>query len=87
MAARVFQKRPPRVEAIQWTGSNFADLEAWRAPVAPPHETLTGSLRLWVDANEQWVNVHENDWIIRNEHGFVACKPDLFARKYEQVIL
>ena len=78
-----FRKKPIVIEAMQFTGTNWADLVAWSGiewhlddiAVAVKVRTLEGEL--WAD---------KDDWIIRGIKGeFYPCKPDIFAATYESV--
>lgn len=76
-----YRKKPVVIDAMQWTGSNGADLAAflqgalWIHPAdgAPEIQTLEGNLE-----------VAEGDYVIRGVKGeFYPCKPDIFEMTYE----
>ena len=41
--------------------------------------------RLYVAANDAWLDIEVGEWIIRDSLGFYPCKPDIFAATYEAV--
>lgn len=78
-----YRKRPVVIDAVQWTGENCAEIDAFlddqEDGTAPGHpiviETLGGD-----------VTAQVGDWIIRGVQGeFYPCKPDIFAETYEAV--
>lgn len=94
-----FRKKPVVIEAVRWTGENFAEVDAF-APAAgcseiqrvdwggnaPPINGLTtpGYPRLLVKTLEGWLWGDRGDWIIRGVRGeFYPCKPDIFKATYE----
>lgn len=42
----------------------------------------TVTAALWVAANDSWLPIRNDEWIIVDEHGFYPCKDDVFQRKY-----
>ena len=83
----VFQKKPVRVHALQWTGDNYDELNEWGAQVVAPSVSITNDLRLYVDANFAFLDVKIGEWIIQDASGFYPCPPERFAETYEQVVL
>lgn len=41
--------------------------------------------KLWVAANDAWVNIEINEWILKDENGSYPCKPDTFERTYTEI--
>lgn len=76
-----YRKKPVEVDAVQWTGNNVDEIEEF------------GSLDVWFNENELYVITLEGtmkasvgDYIIKGVHGeFYPCKPDIFAKTYEEV--
>lgn len=80
-----FRIKPVAVEAVQWTGSNTAEVADFvgGSPLFPSSET------------ERWVEVptpggvqraSEGDWIVRGGGSeIVLCKPDAFAAAYYEI--
>jgi len=78
-----FRKKPVVIEAMQWCGNNFQELEEFgsqRHIISNPDGTLT------IDTSEGNHTAQKNDWIIRGVQGEVyPCKPDIFEANYEEV--
>lgn len=88
-----YRKKPVEVEAIQWKGSSTTtevmefcgtrmdgDLELLNfVPLGFPVP------KLWVEANQTYLPIELNEWIIRDRLGLYPCKPDIFAETYEEV--
>lgn len=81
--AKVYEKRPVRVEAMQWKGTNAGSITAWGAPISISDED--GSLSLYVAANEQWVKLKLRDHIIKDKLGFYPCSYLVFDETYREV--
>lgn len=81
---RKFRKKPVVIEAIQWLGNNFTELEEFgseRDIVSNPDGTLTIAT---LEGNH---TAQKRDWIIRGVKGEVyPCKPDIFDQTYEEVL-
>jgi hypothetical protein len=87
-----YRKRPIVIEAVQWTGDNFGEVDAFaggnflitdgedRANSEDPESTATFYDRL----HSTRVLVYDGDWIINGIQGeFYPCRPDVFAATYE----
>ena len=76
-----FRKKPVVIEAMQWCGNNFQELEEFgsqRHIISNPDGTLT------IKTLEGNHTAQKNDWIIRGVQGEVyPCKPDIFEATYE----
>ena len=89
-----YRKKPIVIEALQWTGSNYAALREWGAPVTilPESNRPGRGEALIIGTLEDGPNceaVHiadPQDWIIKGIKGeFYPCKPDIFTATYEPV--
>jgi len=94
IAAQRYRKRPVEVEAVQWTGENLEEIEAFspsswfgcpdriaREYVMSGHEI---PMSLWVRTLEGEHRASIGDWIIKGVQGeFYPCKPDIFEATYE----
>jgi hypothetical protein len=92
-----FRKKPVVIEAVQYTGDNLADVDAF-----------AGRHPRWGEWFSSWEHYAEHvrqdrgvfkiltlegtmeaipgDWIIRGVNGeYYPCKPDIFAKTYEAV--
>lgn len=87
-----FRKKPVVVEAVQWTGSNPAELirfatghfsvlnERDRANCDDPAATA----EVFDVLHSTWILVYDGDWIIRGIKGeFYPCRADVFEETYE----
>ena len=80
-----FRKKPVVIDAVQFTGLNFAELSAFCG------RDLSGinpqpNAPLEIHTREGTMRAAVGDWIIRGVQGeFYPCKPDIFAATYEAV--
>ena len=79
-----YRKKPIVIEAMQWHGDNFQELEEFgseRHIISNPDGTLTiGTL----EGNHL---AQKGDWIIKGIKGEVyPCKNDVFEMTYEEVL-
>ena len=78
-----YRTKPCEIEAIRWTGDNLIELLDWGQ----------GDI-LWNDVDDLFVDTLEGrlkadigDYIIKGLRGeFYPCKPDVFHKKYEEMI-
>ena len=87
-----FVKKPIPIEAVQWTGSNRAEIAnfcnqarfiyhdtAWEAGVAGV------VVQLVIHTLEGDMTAKQGDWIIKGIHGeFYPCAKDIFEESYEE---
>lgn len=95
-----FRKKPVEVEAVQFTGDNWADMHDFTghsedekgqfdifAEVTP--FVLSGicyAAILWNQKSFSWERVALNAWIVKNEQGeFSTYSENAFANIYEKV--
>ncbi len=87
-----YRKKPVEIEAIEWTGKNYDDVQAFTNSKVSYYE--------WFQYNERGINkdmlqiptlegkmqAKKGDYIIKGVQGeFYPCKPDIFKATYEQV--
>lgn len=81
-----YRKKPVIIEAIQWDGSNLADIQNWSGTLGsgPAAELpIFNGVTVWDRLHRTFVGVDVNDWIIKGIQGeFYPCKPDVFAETY-----
>jgi len=78
---RQYRKKPVVIDAVQYLGTNFDEIEAF---VGGDAEFRDG--KLLVATLEGPLHASPNDWIIKGVMGeFYPCKPDVFAATYEAV--
>jgi len=74
-----WRKKPVVVEAIQFTGENWSEVENF-VPVGKYNDDGTFS----IVTLEGEMKVEKGDYIIRGVKGeFYPCKPDIFRETYE----
>ena len=80
-AVRRFRKKPVEIEAVQWLGDNFVKVDRF---VTCNHVTNPREGRVAIETLEGTMLARIGDWIIRGVNGeFYPCKPDIFAKTYE----
>ncbi len=73
-----FTKKPVTIEAVQFNGPNFGEIEAFVGGAA---EFRGGELV--IATLEGAMRASPGDWIIKGVKGeFYPCKPDIFAATY-----
>lgn len=76
-----FRKKPVEIEAIQWTGNNFIEIDEFITVV---HETFPSQGIIYIPTLEGLMKASLLDWIIKGVNGeFYPCKPDIFEKTYE----
>lgn len=76
-----YRKKPVVIEAVQYLGTNFDEIEAF---VGGDAEFRSGELI--VATLEGPLHASPQDWIIKGVKGeFYPCKPDIFEATYEPV--
>lgn len=95
-----YRKKPVEVEAVQWTGENFDEIEkfcpdAYRTNYYDNFincfDPITGNFlpkksNLMISTLEGPHYATIGDYIIKGVHGeFYPCKPDIFHETYEVV--
>lgn len=79
-----FIKKPIVIEAEQWNGKNFEEIERFMQSELALADTYSNTLV--IPTLEGPLNASLNDWIIKGVQGeFYPCKPDIFEKTYEAV--
>ena len=74
-----YRKKPVVIEAVQWTGTNLSEIQAFYRPDG----ILVGD-KIIIETLEGPLTADKGDWIIKGIKGeFYPCKPDVFALTYE----
>lgn len=77
-----FRKKPVVIEAIQWLGSNFVEIDNF---ITVPHETFPSQGVIKIPTLEGVMEATEGDFIIKGVKGeFYPCKPDIFEATYDE---
>lgn len=78
-----YRKLPVEIEAIQWLGSNFIEIDNF---ITVYHETYPSQNKLIIETLEGNMEASYGDYIIKGVNGeFYPCKPDIFDKTYEVV--
>jgi hypothetical protein len=87
-----YRKKPVEIEAIEWTGKNYDDIQTFTNGKVSYYE--------WFQYNESGINedmlqiptlegkmhAKKGDYIIKGIKGeFYPCKPDIFEQTYEKI--
>ncbi len=85
-----YRKKPVVIEAIQFTGHNGTEIEAWMIGHGGLEQfgvtVRNGNLCPVIHTLEGMMETSPGDWIIRGIKGeFYPCKPDIFEATYEPV--
>ena len=83
-----YRKKPVVIEAIQWRGAGDSNrLMNWLAQQeAGVAGWLFHDTDITIPTLEGAMKAMPNDWIIKGVNGeFYPCKPDIFAKTYEEV--
>lgn len=86
-----YRKKPVVIEAIQFNGINFKEIEEFTLGNGKRHITYEGNVPIEtnyieITTLEGIMNASKNDWIIKGVNGeFYPCKPDIFEQTYELV--
>lgn len=81
-----FRKKPVVVDAVLWTGCNYADLELLQLDAAPGTELVfeVGKATVQIPTLEGVMEARPGDYVIRGVKGeLYPCKADVFAATYE----
>lgn len=80
-----FRKKPIVIEAVQWKTDNKEEIDKFVGKELDYCEADTG---LVIPTLEGDMKVFCFDWIIKGVKGeFYPCKPDIFEKTYEKVIV
>ncbi len=90
-----YRAKPVEIQAIQWTGSNQAELKAFGAEIrdheaiavsASGHREVVSVPQVYDVLQDTWVNINSLDYIIKGTKGeFYPCDSEVFDRKYELI--
>ena len=82
MEPKKYRKRPVVVEAIQWTGENYKDVQEFAGKKTVNHFS---EKVLTIRTLKGYRAVSCGDYIIKGTRGeFYPCKPDVFQETYEE---
>lgn len=84
MTVQRYRKLPVEIEALQWTGDNGAEIQAWCGDFFKFADS-DGSAVLYVKANDAWLDVEISEWVAKDSIGFYPIKDSMFKKSYEPV--
>ena len=85
MSVMKFRKKPVVIEAVQWKGNNWDELEKF-SPYDLMYDFPASKKSITVKTLEGHHTCSLNDWLIKGIKGeFYPCKPDIFEATYEPV--
>ena len=78
-----FRKKPVVIEAVEWKGDNFIEVDNF---ITIPHETFPSQGIVKIPTLEGITVASMGDYIIKGVNGeFYPCKPDIFEKTHEIV--
>ncbi len=81
-----YRKKPVVIEAIQWTGDNFVEIDEFILQGTRKHRTYPSDCKIEIDTLEGTMLASCGDFIIKGVSGeFYPCKPEIFEQTYEPV--
>lgn len=82
-----FRKKPVVIEAVQFNGTNHAEIFAFCADASNNADNPNAvSNTLWIHTLEGGHVCSRGDWVIKGiKNEFYPCKPDIFEATYEPV--
>lgn len=78
-----YRRKPVVIDAIQWTGDNYAEIFEFTEGKAYLSSSHSSTLVLYPESD---VKVEKGSYIIRIAHGaYSICEEDIFNKTYEPV--
>lgn len=92
-----FKSKPTEIEAVQFTGDNMEEVQAFCLVNAPSffqhiepkdrEDDPEQIAQVWDKLHGTWVGVYKNQYIIKGMKGeFYPCDPEVFKAKYEEIV-
>lgn len=79
-----YRKKPILVEARQYTGDNFLELQDWSADHVELSDYRDDAICVYTPEGLLWFD--EGDYVIKGARGeFYPCQKDIFEETYEEV--
>jgi len=80
-----YRKKPVEVEAVQWTGDNYFEVEKFTGGNIM-YKYRAEDKKLMISTLEGHITASNGDFIIKGVKGeFYPCKPDIFYETHEEV--
>ncbi|OEC02128.1 hypothetical protein GY31_09275 [Lysinibacillus sphaericus] len=75
-----YRKKPVIVEAIQWKGDNWNEIDEWGCACAQTQDD-----EIWIPTSEGIIKASVGDYVIKGVQGeFYSCKQSVFVANYEE---
>lgn len=79
-----YRKKPAVIEAIQWLGTNFNEIQEFTRGSNQKLKVINRRIR--IQSLEGAIYADELDYIIKGIKGeFYPCKPDIFVKTYDPI--
>ena len=94
MAAKNFRSKPVVIQAVQWTGNNFAEVLSLDKSISGPYPWEPGKdcvAIMGISGNRPNVsprdrqNVFPGEWIVKDSIGLFKCLDEVFREEYEPI--
>lgn len=84
---KTYIKKPVEIQAVQWTGDNFGEIQEFRSLSDNPNAMyVLANNEIVISTRESDMLASVGDFIIRGIKGeYFPCKPDIFEATYEEV--
>lgn len=88
--ASFYTSIPTTISALQWRGDvdqmwDWTTPAAFYGPIPAEYRRAATPARLYVAANNAWVDLDIGEWVIRDDLGFYPCKDSVFRKKYRKL--
>ena len=79
-----YRKKPIAIEAYQYTGDNFLELQDWSDDHVALSDYNYDSVCVYTLEGPMWFD--EGDYVIKGVRGeFYPCRKDIFEESYEEI--
>lgn len=77
------QQRRPAATAIQYTGSNAAEIREWLEGM----KITEGRHAMYIDTPLDTLAIEKDDWIVQGDDGVVEVyPPDVYEKRFEALV-
>jgi len=81
-----YRKKPVVIEAVQWLGGNFVEVDEFLNDAGCKHSTFPSAGLVVIETPEGTMTAKQADWIIKGVAGeCYPCGPVIFGETYEKV--
>jgi hypothetical protein len=88
--ADTYTSIPTSITAVQWTGDvdrmrDWITAAYFYGPIPAKDRRAATPARLYVAANNAWLDLEIGEWVTRDDLGFYPCKDSVFRAKYRKL--